>query len=391
MVTSTQKPGLPETDYYAPAFRVEIDGKQLSPQTNGDVLSIKVSMDMENMTSFELSIANWIDAATPRTRETIDGFKHSDSSRFDLGRQVHVKMGYADRLVSMVTGQITSMAPKFPQQGPSTLTITGLDGMFRLKDRHPGKGEPTKYVGKTDSQIATIIADRNNLSHNIVETFETHPEVVQKNQDDAQFLMERAKRIDFDCFVLTVPSSQVSTLNFIRPTDGRTSSRVRSFSFRWGENLISFMPTINMSDQVGKVTVRGWSQSSKQAIIATAGPDDLTPPPANSGLSGPQASALSQQKSDVTVDAPVSTYQEAFDLAKSLLAERAYRFVTATGQIIGLPDLRPGDNLSLSGLGSRFNGDYYVKKVEHSLDGSGFRTQFEVRRMYMGPSKGDSQ
>src|SRR5436190_10505569 len=358
MIASTRKPGLPQTDYYAPGFRVEIDGKQLSPQTNGDVLNLKVSMDMENMTSFEMLIANWVDAATPRTAETIDGFKHSDSPRFDPGRQVHIKMGYADKLISMVTGQITSLAPKFPQQGPSTMTVAGLDGMFRLKDKRPGKGEPSKYRNMADWEIAEIIANRNGLLVNVTNEREKQREVVQKNQAYARFMKESAKRIDFDCFLLTDPRSNRTTLNFVRPTDGRDVSRVRSYEFRWGENLISFMPTVNLSEQVGHVTVRGWDPGTKQAIVATAGPGDLPKSP-GAGRSGPQAAQLSQQKTDVTVDAPVKSSQEALALAKSLLLERAYRYITATGQIIGLPELRPGDNLSLSGLGSRFNGDYY--------------------------------
>jgi uncharacterized protein len=69
-------------------------------------------------------------------------------------------------------------------------------------------------------------------------------------------------------------------------------------------------------------------------------------------------------------------------LARALLAERAYEFVTGSGRAIGLPDLRPGDNLELSRLGDRFSGSYYVKKVEHTLGSSGFVTQFDVRRVY---------
>lgn len=387
MQTSLLQSGLPHTEYYAPRFRVEIDGKQLSPKTNGDVLSIKVRMDMDNMTSFDLTIANPY-MAKPENGGI--GFKYSDSNTFDMGRQVHIKMGYAERLVSMVTGQITSMAPKFPQQGTSVVTVSGLDGMFSLKDRRPDSGEETKYIDKADWQIAEIIAARNNLQIQVTPEGATHAEVVQKNQDDAQFLIERAKRIDFDCFVLTDPKASETTLYFIRPTDGRDASRVRSFALRWGENLMSFMPTINVSEQVGKVTVRGWDTAAKQAIIATATPDDL-PQNTAGGNSGPQASQQSQQKSDVVVDAPVTSHLEAVELAKGLLLERAYRYITATGEIIGLPDLRPGDNLALSGLGSRFNGDYYLKKVEHSLDSNGYKTQFEARRMHEGRSRGPAQ
>jgi hypothetical protein len=49
--------------------------------------------------------------------------------------------------------------------------------------------------------------------------------------------------------------------------------------------------------------------------------------------------------------------------------------------------MRPGDNLKLSFLGKRFSGDYYVKKVEHTLGSNGYLTNFDVRRVYDGESK----
>lgn len=381
MQTSVQKSGLPHTEYYAPRFRVEIDGNLLPPKTIGDILSLKVKMDIDNMNSFDLTIAN---PYVANLNTSGIGFKHSDSQTFNIGRQVHIKMGYGDRLVCMMTGQITSMAPKFPQQGPPTVTVGGLDGMFRLKGRHPMEGEQTKFTNMRDWEIAEVIAARNDLQFKFTDAGPPHFEVVQKNQDDAQFLMERAKRIDFDCFVLTNQEPPCeTTLYFIRPPDGRDASYVRNFVLRWGENLMSFMPTINASEQVSTVTVCGWDPATKQPIVATAGPEVL-PKNSGAGTSGPEASQQSQQKNDKVVDAPVTSHQEAFELAKSLLMERAYRYITVTGQIIGQPDLRPGDNLTILGVGNRFNGDYYVKKVEHSLDGSGFKSQFVARRINEG-------
>jgi phage protein D len=84
------------------------------------------------------------------------------------------------------------------------------------------------------------------------------------------------------------------------------------------------------------------------------------------------------------VDAPVASDQEARELAISLLREKAYEFITATGRIAGLPELRPGDNLEIYGLGRRFSGTYFVKRVEHTLSSSGFFTQFTARRVYDG-------
>jgi phage protein D len=374
-MAATLRSGLPHVDYYAPRFRVEIDGEQLSPQTNGDILSLSVKMDLEQMASFDMTVAN-----IPTFRSAAEVFKYSDGDRFDIGRQVHIKMGYADALLSMINGQITSVAPKFPQSGPPTLTVSGQDGMFKLKDRRPEESEQIQYIDHRDSDIAMAIAGRNNLHFVVDQSDPIHHEVIQRMTDDATFLKERAARIDFDCHIVTDSQSGEATLFFVRPTDGREGTGPTSFAYRWGETLLSFTPTINLSDQVASVTVHGWDPDTKAPIVAKAGPDDL-PNQADSGESGPQVAQRTQAgKQDVVVDAPVTSQEEAAVLARSLLLRRAYKFITASGQIIGKPELRPGHNLDLSGLG-RFDGSYYVTRVEQQIDQSGFLTTFEARRM----------
>ena len=76
-------------------------------------------------------------------------------------------------------------------------------GMQKLKQRKPRDNEAKLYEDKADSEIAEAIAARNKLDRGgIRKTTEVHPVVWQKNQDDAAFLMERAKRNDFECYVL---------------------------------------------------------------------------------------------------------------------------------------------------------------------------------------------
>ena len=384
---SVNQPGLP-TDYYAPDYRIEIEGQELDPKSKGDILEVKVVMDMENMTSFELNVNNWDDKTF--------FFKYSDKPTdpkqvtYDLGNRVHVKMGYAGNLLSMARGQITTLAPKFPESGSPTISISGLDGMLKLRDRKPTDKDIKKFVNQSDSDIATIIGQRNGLDVKVTKTTEKHDLVVQKNQDDAQFIMERAKRIDFDCFVQTDPDSGKDTLYFVKPTDGRSSDKIRVYEFEWGKNLINFSPQLTISRQVSKVTVRGWSAELKDVFEYTAEPKDLPGGGGGGtkGTSGPEAAEKQLNgKQEVVVDAPVTSQEEAKKLAISLLAERAYEFITGSGQVIGLPDLRPGDNVFLKNLGKRFSGEYYVKKVEHNLGNNGYTTNFDVRRVYDGESK----
>jgi phage protein D len=375
---SLLSPGIPSTDYYAPDYKIEVEGQEIDPESKGDVLDLKVTMDIANLTHFDMTVNNWDDKTL--------SFKYSDTTTFDLGNRVHVQMGYAGGLLSMVQGLITSLTPKFPESGPPTLAIGGEDRMVKLKERKPRDGEQKKFVNQSDSDIVQVIATRNGLIPKVQQTAEKHDIVVQKNQDDAAFLMERAKRIDYDCFIGVDPDSGLDALYFQSPTDARDGKKVRVYVFEWGKSLINFNPTLSLNKQVGKVTVKGWDPNTKSILQYTASASDL--PTSGGGENGPSAiSTRFQDREDVVVDQPVTSQQEAKSLAIALLRERAYSYITATGQVIGIPDLRPGDNIEVQGLGKRFSGQYYVTKVEHSLGSSGYTTTFEVRNYSDGGTK----
>lgn len=376
------KSGLPQTDYYAPSFKIVVEGKNVPAETLSEILEVKVVMDMENMTSFDIAVANpW------HYREPEATFKYSDSPLFDLGNRVHVEMGYVDRRLPMVAGIITRLTPKFPESGPPTIGISGQDNLVKLRNRKPGKDDK-KYFPKTrDWEIAQVIAIRNNLAYEVTKEGPEHPVVVQRNQDDATFLMERAKRIDFDCYIDVDPKTKKDKLFFVKPKDGRAASQRLTYVFEWGKSLVSFTPELTAAHQVSQVTVKGWDPRKKALITATATKDDLAGKK-SAGTSGPEVVEKKlDKKEEVVVDWPVQTQEEAKALAVSLLRERAYEFLKATGQAIGLPDMRPGDNVEIKGVGQRFSGQYYVTRVEHTIGNNGYTTGFTVRRSWDGGTK----
>ncbi|MGK3208006.1 phage late control D family protein [Amycolatopsis sp. MEPSY49] len=390
------KPEIADPDRYAPGFEVVIDGLQADPTTRNDILDIKVHRDLDEMSGFDLELNNWDDVTLK--------FKHSDSEQLRIGTRVSVRLGYADQLLTVGTGTISSLAPKFPDAASPTVSITCVDGMLALKDRKPTREEDKNFVGKTDWEIAEQIARRNKLAFKTTHEGPRHDLVVQKNQSDAQFLMERAKRIDFDCYILPDPRTGEQTLYFIKPTDGRDSGAIRVFRLAYSPglatgpsgqpaglvpNLLDFTPTMTVSNQVSKLTVHGWDPVKAEPIEYVATAKDLPGGQNQSdGQSGPEAAdSAAGGRQEVVVDAPVLSQEEAKELAIALLRERAYEFITATGRVAGLPELRPGDNLEIFGLGKRFSGTYFVKRVEHALNSSGFFTTFTGRKIFQGDRK----
>jgi phage protein D len=377
-------------NYYAPDFLVEVEGKPLDPKSKGDVLEVKVTMDIDELASVDLKLNNYDDTAFD--------LKWSDSELLRLGSRVHVKLGYVDSLVSMIRGPITTLSPEFVAEGSPTLTVRAMDRLVVLRDSRPPEAEVT-YKKKKDWQIARAVARRHHLRFEYDDDGPVHDLVVQRNTDDLAFLMERAARIDFKVFMKTDPKTGKDVLRFGKPTDGREGGPARTYVLAWGNlrnntsvppSLIEFKPTVSSSDQVQSVTVRGWDTKRKKAISVTAKPT-TTPGVSGRGEATGPASAgkvgSADGRKDIVVNAPTQTEEEARRLAQALLAERAYAFLTATGKAIGLPDLRPGDNVEIHGVGERFSGMYFVTKAIHTLNASGLLTEFTARKTYEGKKK----
>ena len=76
----------------------------------------------------------------------------------------------------------------------------------------------------------------------------------------------------------------------------------------------------------------------------------------------------------------IENQEEANEVAKAQLEAKALDFITAQGSIIGTPSLKARSVIKLTGLGQRFSGPYYVTSVTHTIDSSGYRTDFQVKR-----------
>lgn len=360
-----------DQDFYVPYFQVKVAEKALDRETVFDITQVSYRDSLEQMDSFQITINNW-DAKT-RT------FKYSDGDRFNPGKKVELWMGYfgRDRQRLMITGEITQLSPKFPSGGQPTLDISGVNMLHRLRTRQ----ESHSYPNRTDSQIAREVAGRLNMPIDTPdESTETpYPYILQANQYDVVFLFERARRAGYDCFVQEAGANgqaQPPRLIFRRSN----AQRRQTYTLKYGESLIDFTPTLNTANQVGSVRVQSWDSVNKRLIVGEARRQDLE----IDGIGGrKQEREIDQsfrQRVEVISDKPVASQAEANRLARDKLEQIAKETVTATGSTIGLPDLRAGTVLILDGLGSRFNGRYFVKGTTHTIGDGGYTTQFECRR-----------
>jgi len=80
------------------------------------------------------------------------------------------------------------------------------------------------------------------------------------------------------------------------------------------------------------------------------------------------------------VTRPVRTRGEAKDLAIAILRGQAQELVKVQATVVGLPQLRAGSRVKLTGIGERLSGDYFVCDSTHTLNAGGYITKFTARR-----------
>lgn len=348
-------------DFYVPTFEVRLRGRPLGDDVVRDITQVTYREDLEKIDEFELTINNW-DADTR-------DFKYVDTDLFDPGKELELFMGYygGDELTLMVTGEITSLKPSFPAAGQPTLAVNGLNLLHRFR-----KGQVSKtYLQKTDSQIAQEIGGR--VGADVITPDEANEPVydylLQENQYDIVFLMNRARRIGYDLFV--VESGESPSLYF------GSSFQIKdvAYTFAYGRSLVHFDPTLTTARQVGKVTVRGWDSVKGEAINETVTRDQLT----NDRTLSPDIKRAVDEREEVITDHPVRTTQEAQQLARETLTRVVNDMVTATASTVGLPDLRAGAVVEIEGVGERFSGRYFVTSTTHTIGDGGYTTEFECR------------
>lgn len=356
-------PGGGTRDFYVPGFLLTSRGSKLPPQVVHDVTQVSYGDDLGKIDHVEITVSNWDDE-----RYT---FSYSDTDRFMPGQEIELWLGYqgaGSKLRRMITAEITSMKPTFPAGGQPTLVVGGLNVLHRLQ----GKQQSRKFESLTASQIAKKVADGLNISLRTTPRNESpYPYLLQDKEFDLLFLMTLARRHNYDIFVEEGQDKLGRPKVYFGPPEG-TEQVV--YKLRYGATLTQFDPTLSTARQVESVTVRAWDRLQKQKIEVTVNRSDL----GLGKLDGELKRAVKGRGEVVT--ATVASRAEAEQVARDRLREIAQGTVTASGSVVGLPDLRAGAVVEISGVGTRFSGRYEVMSSTHTLGSSGYTTTFTCRR-----------
>lgn len=388
---------MPSYPTYVPDFKLSINDSDLPAALKATVTSVKYQDGVNAADRVEVGFANpnlrWLQEhirglgfsplPTGVTLGPVGRFDVTAGGSFDFANKVSLGMGYAPNpLEEMFLGEVTGVDVTFPNGGMPTMTLVAHDYLNRLAPGQYGRG----FGPLPDFLIAMILSAENLLIPLIDPTITTLSTAIaainfifklsgekQEGESDLSVLTRIAERYDADFWV-----------------DGNTLYLTRflkeyspSVTLTWGSSLMDFSPHVTTIGQVAGVSMKFTLREIPLDFLVTVGWDfdretlfiSVLPGVAAAGAKsvvGPAFSIINKP-----INSPGDLADSAFEIIHKLRGMLNNR-LTGSGSCVGDPRIRAHDILRLEGLGPDFSGNYRVKSVTHSIDGSGYRTNFQV-------------
>jgi uncharacterized protein len=313
----------------------------------------------------ELGLSNWASTQDGSAEIAFD-----TSGPFQLGAQIEVYAGEVDRPREVFRGHITAVESIRRRGTAPELCVHAEDVLQAARMARRSK----MYNEQSPADVVRAVASELGLQPVIAGLSSPTATWAQIDETDLAFLRRLLARFDADLQV-------VGTELHVSP---RADVQRQSVTLSAEEDLRSISVCADLADQVTAVTVRGWDAEQGRAVKASATAGTHMGP----GRGREGAAILRDQlgeRPDNLGHCAARSCEEAQALAEAAYDRRARAFVRACGVTEGNPNLRVGAKLTLTGIGARFDNDYYVVCTRHLFDNDeGYRTEFTAECAYLG-------
>ena len=369
---------------FVPDFEVTINDRPIPSTLRASISSLNYQTGLEGSDRVELTLVN-------------ESLRWLDRKLFGLDNSFTLSIGYApDPLKQVFVGEIVGHSATFGAN--PTFTVVAQDRLQRLqqgkKVRWFAIPTPVVNVPIPDPLVTSIVALERRLLPILepvaaavgallggIEAAEAagDPDATQRfvrkqaAESDFDFLARLAKENGWEMSIDHSGSLGGTKLRFFSPADHLTPD----VHLKFGHSLIDFNARITNVGQILAVTVFIWIAAIKMVFVVTLGWDwdrmslilEISPSPILSG----------DTPADFMIEEPATPSSAARKLVSELIPKLNSR-LTATGSTVGDPRILANTVLQLEGLGEEFGGLYRVTSATHTIDGSGYRTSFEVRK-----------
>jgi phage protein D len=259
-----------------------------------------------------------------------------------------------------------------PNGANMTVEIRGVDASY-----HMNQEEKTRiWRGKTYESIAADVFKEYEFKPFIAPppTDGEAPLQVAQRSTDHRFLRELARRRGYEFYVLGANA-------YFRPPDLTTAPQ-KVIAIHFGEETNCDDLQFECDGTAPTEASTAYFDAMDGAARTDTKTDSALPPLGTAALSSLRGSVGMPQTKRIARGLGISSAAQAAEYAAGMLRRHAW-WVTARGRLNGLRYgrvLRSRKLVTVKGAGPNFNGNYYVRKVQHNLTSRTYEMQFDLAR-----------
>ncbi|MCP4075092.1 MAG: type VI secretion system tip protein VgrG [Gammaproteobacteria bacterium] len=334
-----------------PSFTIKSGGSQISGEFQ--VKAVIVSREFNRVAAAEIIVLD----GDPSTQD----FKASNDEAFVPGAEIEISAGYHSNEEIVFQGIVIRHALRVHKTRPSVLRIECRDKAIKMT-----VGRNSKYFyDVTDAEIVEEIAADAGLQSNIESTQASHPQMVQFNSTDWDFVLTR---IEANGQLLMTQDGELITTVPDSSTDP-------VLTLAYGGNILDFEATTDVRDQYAAVQSFAWDSANQEMIEIDADDPGVTSP--GNLESGDLADVLGIESVKLKHGGQLKD-DELQSWADAEWMRRAYSKVRGRVKIQGYASLKPGDVVELKGMGDRFNGNSIVAGLHHEINDKNWETDISL-------------
>ncbi|WP_215225672.1 type VI secretion system tip protein VgrG [Echinicola shivajiensis] len=305
------------------------------------IKSIQVSKGINKVPTARLAVID----GDPAERD----FKVSNSDHFVPGKEIEITAGYHSDEATIFKGIIIKQNIRI-RNNQSLLMIEAKDKAVKMTLRRKSK----YFYDQSDAEIIEELIKAHDLEADISSTQNVHPEMVQYDVTDWDFMMLRLQANGLLCMV------DDGKISLKKPDLNATEVETITF----GATLLEFDAEMDARTQVPKVVSQAWN-TADQELVEIEGADPALN--TNGNISSEELASLLD--SDDVIMRHGGNKKEG-DLKEWANAKWTFQQLAKSRgrmKFQGIPNVKPGTNLLLEGVGERFNGKVYVTAVNHQI------------------------
>jgi Rhs element Vgr protein len=337
-----------------PDITIRCDGQPLPAEL--EVLDLEIQLELNRIPQASLTL---LDGSVAERC-----FEISDGALFKPGSRISIALGYeggGPAPEKIFEGIVTRHAVSAGGEGLRLKVNLRDRAITMTRARHS-----RVHANKNDAEVMRQLISQANLKvGRLARTPITHPELVQFNVSDWDFIVCRS---DVLGLAIRVQNGAISAL----PLALGAPKRILDFGL---DDTRELELELDGVQQWASLKVQSWDR----AKLAPTAPVRAKPANLQIGNQSDTLLAKAVEASDASLlhGAPTAP-DELQSWADARLLRSRLSLLRGTAVVDGGADLQPLDTVEIKGVGQRFNGKALVSGVTHTIDGDGWRSQLRL-------------